>query len=334
MHASATRKWRKGLRFGTARSGHTRYDVYGNLVSVALPTGTVVEYLSDGNNRRVQRKIDGVVTASWIYRDRLRPLAELDAAGNVVARFVYASQRNVPDYMIKGGTTYRLVTDQVGSVRLVVDAGTGNVVQRIDYDPWGVVVSDTNPGFQPFGFAGGLHDPETGLVRFGARDYDAVVGRWTSKDSLLFEGGDSNLFGYVIGDPVNHVDPSGRWYVPPPPPGTVAVPGAFFAVIAFDIGYIIGESIAPWLLDDIIDSIHDDGGDDECDDDDGGGGGGNDCSERRVACTACCGDTFAVGPGGPFDVCFDGCQAAWAICLALEMGGDPHPAIIGFTCWK
>ena len=43
-------------------------------------------------------------------------------------------------------------------------------------------LNDTNPGFQPFGFAGGLYDPDTGLVRFGARDYDAETGRWTSKE--------------------------------------------------------------------------------------------------------------------------------------------------------
>ena len=35
---------------------------------------------------------------------------------------------------------------------------------------------DTNPGFQPFGFAGGMYDAATGLVRFGARDYDAETG--------------------------------------------------------------------------------------------------------------------------------------------------------------
>lgn len=38
------------------------------------------------------------------------------------------------------------------------------VVQRPDYDEFGRVVLDTNPGFQPFGFAGGLYDSDTGLV--------------------------------------------------------------------------------------------------------------------------------------------------------------------------
>ncbi len=55
-----------------------------------------------------------------------------------------------------------------------------------------------------------MSDPATGLVRFGARDYDALTGRWTSPDPSLFAGGDSNLYAYVLNDPVNYVDLSGR----------------------------------------------------------------------------------------------------------------------------
>jgi len=97
----------------------------------------------------------------------------------------------------------------LGSVRLVVNAETGEVVQRMDYDAFGRVLQDTNPGFQPFGFAGGLYDDDTGLVRFGARDYDAYTGRWTAKDPVLFDSGSSNLYAYVNNDPVNVFDPSG-----------------------------------------------------------------------------------------------------------------------------
>jgi len=82
-------------------------------------------------------------------------------------------------------------------------------VQRMDYDDWGNVTNDTNPGFQPFGFAGGIYDRDTNLVRFGARDYDPETGRWTAKDPIRFAGGDSNLYGYVLGDPVNGIDPNG-----------------------------------------------------------------------------------------------------------------------------
>ena len=63
--------------------------------------------------------------------------------------------------------------------------------------------------FQPFGFAGGLYDPDTGLVRFGARDYDAEIGRWTNRDPIGFGGGLSNLYEYVNNDPVNLIDVTG-----------------------------------------------------------------------------------------------------------------------------
>lgn len=84
--------------------------------------------------------------------------------------------------MVKGGVAYRILSDHLGSVRLVVDTTTGTVAQRLDYDEFGNITADTNPGFQPFAFAGGLYDADTKLTRFGARDYDAEVGRWTTKD--------------------------------------------------------------------------------------------------------------------------------------------------------
>ena len=105
----------------------------------------------------------------WVYTGQLGPSAEVDADGNVVARYVYATRINVPDLMIIGDTVYRILTDPLGSPRLVIDTDTDEVVQRVDYDEFGNVLSDTNPGFQPFGFAGGLYDGDTGLVRFGAR---------------------------------------------------------------------------------------------------------------------------------------------------------------------
>lgn len=74
---------------------------------------------------------------------------------------------------------------------------------------FGRIVSDSNPGFQPFGFAGGLYDEDTKLTRFGARDYDVETGRWTAKDPIRFASGDANIYGYVFGDPVNLWDPKG-----------------------------------------------------------------------------------------------------------------------------
>lgn len=185
------------------------YDVLGNLISVTLPDGTLIEYIIDGQSRRIGKKINGVLVQGFLYSDQLRIVAELDGTGNLVSRFVYATQINVPDYMVKQGVTYRFITDHLGSPRFIIDVVTGTVAEEIDYDPFGIVLFDTNPGFQPFGFAGGIYDQHTKLTRFGLRDYDAETGRWTVKDPIGFRGGDTNLFGYVLNDPINGLDPSG-----------------------------------------------------------------------------------------------------------------------------
>jgi len=87
----------------------------------------------------------------------------------------------------------------------------------------------------PFGFAGGLYDADTKLARFGFHDYDADVGRWTAKDPIGFAGGDTDLMGYVLGNPVNYVDILGLFQFPDPilgpiyPRGTNgSLPGPIF----------------------------------------------------------------------------------------------------------
>ena len=161
----------------------------------------------------------------WVYLDQLEPVGEVQYVddGTTVTRrisYVYNSQRHAPDYMVVTGAdagTYRIVTDHLGSVRLVVNAScaaTTNVFatcvkQRLDYDEFGRVLTDTNPGFQSMGFAGGIFDKDTQWARFGARDYDAYTGRWTAMDPILFEGGQGNLYQYVGNAPMSKIDPIG-----------------------------------------------------------------------------------------------------------------------------
>ena len=195
--------WSDGVRSVTLS-----YDGY-ELTSATVD-GLNVTYGYDTLGRRIWRRVDGAFDRGWLYDDISRPLGEVDASGQLVSRFVYATSSFTPEYMVRDQKTYRMIADHLGSIRLVVDTSDGSVVQRLDYDPLGRVVSDTNPGFQPFGYGSGLLDSDTGLVRIGRRDYDPFVGRWLSPDPLGFAGNSWNLYAYCNNAGVTLVDPLGE----------------------------------------------------------------------------------------------------------------------------
>ncbi|TAN43224.1 MAG: hypothetical protein EPN22_10370 [Nitrospirae bacterium] len=193
----------------TTSTGTTtfNYSTHGELLDALLPGGTTVSYDHDATGRRVAKRVNGAITEKYLWADAITLLAIFDANDNLKTRFNYADDR-MPVSMTHNGQTYYFAYDQVGSLRVVTDT-TGNVVKRIDYDSFGNITSDSNPSFAvPLGFAGSLHDRDTNLVRFGARDYDPSIGRWTAKDPIDFAGG-INLFNYVEADPVNLIDPLG-----------------------------------------------------------------------------------------------------------------------------
>ena len=193
-------------RSGTITS--FQYNTDGTLARVDLPDGRVITYLYDHAGRRVARAVDGSRTHAWLYGTGLMPLAEFDGTGALRQRFVYAGGP-VPLVCERGGQTYHIITDQIGSPILVSD-DSGAVVKQVSYDTWGNVLSDTNPAFDlPFGFAGSMADPDHELIRFGVRDYQPSTGRWTAKDPILFNGG-LNLYAYAGSDPVNLVDQEGK----------------------------------------------------------------------------------------------------------------------------
>jgi RHS repeat-associated protein len=194
-----------------------KYDVLGNLIGATLPSGTKITYVVDAENHRVGKEVNGVLQTGFLY-DGNHIVAQLNGSNAIVSQFIYATGATSPDYMVTGGVTYRIYPDNLGSPRLVVNTSTGAITEQIGYDEFGNVLSDTSPGFQPFGFAGGLYDQDTRLVRLGARDYNPAIGRWTAKDPILFAGGDTNLYGYVLADPIDWIDPSGKgglldWFV-------------------------------------------------------------------------------------------------------------------------
>jgi RHS repeat-associated protein len=195
---------------GTTNNTYT-FDALGKLKAATTTAGANLAYSLDGLGRRIRKTDGGSFKYQYIYETGERIAAHVNNSGVIQKEYIYGVEHsNVPDYMVSSGVNYRIIKDHLGSPRLVVSAGNGTVAQQIDYDDLGNVISDTNPGFQHFGFAGGNYDSQTKLTKFGAREYDArSAGRWMTKDPIRFDGGDSNLYGYCVQDPVNWTDPEG-----------------------------------------------------------------------------------------------------------------------------
>jgi len=178
------------------------------LLEVVLPDSRKIDYTCDPFGRRIAKSIDDVIVEKYLWAGDATLLAVLDGSDALLMRFEYAGNR-VPVSMTKEGVLYYLTYDSTGSLRLVTTAD-GSVVKSLDYTSFGQILSDSDPDFSaPLGFAGGLFDKDTGLLYFGVRDYDPVIGRWIAKDPILFAGGDSNVYAYVNNDPINFIDPLG-----------------------------------------------------------------------------------------------------------------------------
>ena len=149
------------------------YDSQGRLKQVQTPDHTI-DYRLNALGNRVAKVKDGDVVERYLWQDKTTLLATYDGDGNLKQRFEY-TLGHAPTNFTENGNTYYLLTDQLGSPRVITDSA-GQVVKAVEYDAYGNVISDSNPGFEiPFGFA----------------------------------GGDTNLYGYVLGNPVNGIDLNG-----------------------------------------------------------------------------------------------------------------------------
>lgn len=85
-----------------------------------------------------------------------------------------------------------------------------------DYDPYGAPTRTDETGgvTADYRYAGLVHHAPSGLYLAYYRAYSADGGRWMSRDPIR-EAGGVNLHAYVEGNPVNRVDPDGRFAVIP-----------------------------------------------------------------------------------------------------------------------
>jgi len=97
---------------------------------------------------------------------------------------------------------------------------SGTVQARYDYDSYGNATKVSGSIDSDFQYAGYYYHSPSNLNLTLYRAYDPTIARWISRDPIEENGG-INLYGYVIGSPVNMVDLDGLTPTPPPfpPPG-------------------------------------------------------------------------------------------------------------------
>ncbi|MGE4470825.1 MAG: RHS repeat domain-containing protein [Desulfovibrio sp.] len=207
-----TSGFRRG-RFGPRGKTYYHYAPDYRLLAVQLPGGKTIEYHHDADGMRSGKYVDGELVEQYRWHDRFRMAAWMHSGRWLTVCY---TQDGRPSGLFRqdGSARFILHTDQLGSIR-VIEESKQKVIKEVLYDSFGNVLRDSNPYLPcPLGFAGGLHDHDTGLVRFGWRDYDPDTGRFTAKDPIGAAGGDTDWYGYCLDDPVNATDKTGLtpWY--------------------------------------------------------------------------------------------------------------------------
>jgi RHS repeat-associated protein len=108
------------------------------------------------------------------------------------------------------GTRYYYIKDHLGSTRAVLN-DSNNLVETIDYDAWGHIARYWSSTSSKYKFTGKERDNETGYDYFGARYYDARIGRWGQMDPLFEKYITVSPYSYVLVNPLIFIDPNGKW---------------------------------------------------------------------------------------------------------------------------
>ena len=177
-------------------------------------TGTTTNYAYDVDGIRVRSESDGVLTEYLVDANRpyAQVLKERNGGGTLVASYVYG------DDLIRqsrsGASTYYHYDGQM-STRVLTD-GSETVTDSYVFDAFGNLRNAIRSTENRHLYTGERYDPSAGFYYLRARYYDQSLGSFVSRDP--FEGNimePLSLHPYIIrdGDPVNRVDPSGRFSI-------------------------------------------------------------------------------------------------------------------------
>ena len=113
------------------------------------------------------------------------------------------------DLSASTSTYYYYLKDHQGNNRVVIN-GSGTVVETNHYYPFGGVFASTG-NVQPYKYNGKELDTKKGLnwYDYGARHYDATLGRWFAVDPLAEKRFSNSVYSYTSNNPINKIDPNG-----------------------------------------------------------------------------------------------------------------------------
>lgn len=111
-----------------------------------------------------------------------------------------------------GSRVFAPIMDIQGNIRRLIDPKTKTVAERYDFTAFGEgLQTQGDPcAVSPWRFASKRMHPELGLINFGKRFYDPLIGRWLTTDPAGFANS-INLYQYVLNNPFRYADPDGQF---------------------------------------------------------------------------------------------------------------------------
>jgi RHS repeat-associated protein len=191
----------------TDSGGTTTYtwNARNQLVGISGP-GLNATFLYDGLGRREKKTINGNIT-EFLY-DGLNPVQETSGAA-ILANILPGL--GIDDFLtrtdVAAGVTSNFLTDISGSPVAVTDSA-GIIQTEYTYEPFGKRTFSGTSNSNPYQYTGRENDG-TGLYFYRARFYSPTLQRFVSEDPIEFDGGDVNLYVYVVNNPLRFVDPLG-----------------------------------------------------------------------------------------------------------------------------
>jgi RHS repeat-associated protein len=171
------------------------YDTEGKRIRKDI--GSMTEYYVNGVGGETEAIVKYDETSATHSILGVDNLGQIKRTGSTFARYYY-------------------LKDHLGTIKMTVDAA-GNTTGYDDYYPFGMQMDgrcNSSSADARYKFTSKERDTESGYDYFGARYYDARVGRWLSVDALAIEYPSLAPYVYAVANPLLYLDPNGLWTDP------------------------------------------------------------------------------------------------------------------------